>query len=83
MRLKSVKLRRCIVPGRRRKLRPVELIPAGGMDRALLEELGQALQAELGMQWSIGDALPLCEEWRERESGLYRSIHLIHALMDR
>ena len=83
MRLKSVKLRRRIVPGRRRKLRPIELIAAGGVEPALLDELGEALQAELGMQWSIGDALSLCEEWRETESGLYRSIHLIHALMDR
>ncbi|HEX5869231.1 MAG TPA: hypothetical protein VFY65_02380 [Longimicrobium sp.] len=83
MRLKRVKLRRRVIPRRRRKLRPVELIPAGGVDRALLEELGRALQAELGVQWSIGDALPLDEAWRETEGGLYRSIHLMHALMDR
>lgn len=83
MRVKPVKLRRRIVPRRRRKLRPIELIPAGGTDRALLDELGRGLQAELGVQWSVGDALPLEPEWRETESGLYRSIHLIHALMDR
>jgi archaemetzincin len=83
VRLKSIKPRRRIVPRRRRKLRPIELIPAGGVDHALLRELGEALRAELGVQWSIGDALPLRDEWRETESGLYRSIHLIHALMDR
>lgn len=83
MRVKPVRLRRRIGPRRRRKLRPVELIPAGGVDRALLDELGQGLEEELGVQWSVGDALPLDAEWRETESGLYRSIHLIHALMDR
>jgi predicted Zn-dependent protease len=83
VRLKRVTLRRRIVPRRRRKLRPIELIPAGGVDRGLLDDVGHALQAELGVQWWIGDALPLREEWREAESGLYRSIHLIHALMDR
>jgi archaemetzincin len=71
------------VPKRRRRLRPIELVPAGGVDRALLDDVGQALQAELGVQWWVGDVLPLREEWRETESGLYRSIHLIHALLDR
>lgn len=83
MRLKPVKLRRHIGRRRRRRLRPIELIPAGSIDRKLLDDLGYALEVELGMQWSIGDALPLDEEWRETEGGLYRSIHLIHALMDR
>lgn len=80
---KPLKLRRRIRPRRRRRLRPIELIPAGNVDRPLLDDLGSALAAELGVQWSIGDALPLREAWRETESGLYRSIHLIHALMDR
>ncbi|MBW3569732.1 MAG: hypothetical protein KY467_01385 [Gemmatimonadetes bacterium] len=53
------------------------------MDRALLDALGRDLQGELGVQWWVGDALPLRDEWRETESGLYRSIHLIHALMER
>lgn len=75
-------LRRRILPRRRRRLRPVELIPAGGADRALLEGLGRDLQAELGVQWCIGDAMDLRDEWRDAESGHYRSIHLIHALMD-
>lgn len=83
MRLKPARLRRRIVRRRRRKLRPIELVPAGGVDRALLEDLGGALAAELGVQWSLGDALPMDESWRETDSGLYRSIHLIHALMDR
>jgi archaemetzincin len=75
--------RRRIIPRRRRGLRPVELVPAGEVDGALLETLGGDLQAALGVQWCVGDALRLPEEWRETESGLYRSIHLMHALMDR
>ncbi len=75
-------LRRRLLRLRRRKLRPVMLIPAGGVDRALLETLGGDLKAELGVQWCIGDALPLRDEWLDAESGLYRSIHLIHTLMD-
>lgn len=61
----------------------MELIPAGEVDPALLETLGDGLRRALGVQWCVGDALPLREEWMETESGLYRSIHLIHALMDR
>ncbi len=68
---------------RRRTLRPVELIPAGDVDPALLGELGRELEAALGVQWSVGDVLPLREEWRDAESGLFRSVYLIHALMDR
>jgi archaemetzincin len=83
VRVKRPRLRRRIVPRRRRTLRPVELVPAGGVDGALLEDLGGALAAELGVQWWVGDALPLDDAWRETDSGLYRSIHLIHALMDR
>jgi archaemetzincin len=83
VRLKRPKLRRRVVPRRRRKLRPIELVPCGGVDRALLDDLGRALATEFGVQWSVGDALPLDEGWRETDSGLYRSIHLMHALMDR
>lgn len=67
----------------RRRLRPIELIPAGEVDPALLDQLGRDLERTLGMQWTIGDALPLHPEWRDAESGHYRSIYLIHALMDR
>lgn len=81
MRLKRIRLRRHIQ--RRRKLRPIELIAAGGVHRGLLRTLGHDLRAALGVQWWVGDELPLREEWMETESGLYRSIHLIHALMDR
>ncbi|HEX2077136.1 MAG TPA: matrixin family metalloprotease [Longimicrobium sp.] len=80
---KLVELRRRIVPRRRRKLRPVELVPAGEVHAALLHALGGDLAAALGVQWSAGDALPLREEWRDAESGLYRSVYLIHALMNR
>jgi len=83
VRLKPVQPRRRLIPRRRRKLRPVELIAAGAVDAALLEALGRGLEAEMGVQWSLGDAMPLREEWMETESGLYRSIHLMHALMDR
>lgn len=82
VRLRPVRLKR-VLPRRRRGLHPVELVPAGAVDDALLRMLGADLRAELGVQWWVGDALPLLEEWRETESGLYRSIHLIHALMDR
>lgn len=68
---------------RRKRLRPVELIPAGAVDPSLLAALGRDLESALGMQWSIGEALPLRDEWRDAESGLFRSVHLIHALMDR
>lgn len=61
----------------------MELIPAGDVDAALLHALGDDLAAALGVQWSVGDALPLREEWRDAESGLFRSVCLIHALMDR
>jgi predicted Zn-dependent protease len=81
--MKLAKPLRRVLPRRRRRLRPVELIPAGEVDGALLETLGGDLQNALGVQWCVGDALPLREEWRETESGLYRSIHLMHALMDR
>lgn len=83
MRLKAIKLPRRIIPRRRRTLRPVELVAAGAVDRALLDGLGRGLRAELGVQWSVGDPMPLRGEWRETEGGLYLSIHLIHALMDR
>ena len=79
----SPKPRRRIGPRRRATLPPVELIPAGEVDAALLDQLGRDLQGALGVQWTIGDALPLREEWKDAQSGLYRSIYLIHALMDR
>ncbi|HEV3050939.1 MAG TPA: matrixin family metalloprotease [Longimicrobium sp.] len=78
-----LKRRRRLIPQRRRSLRPLDLIPAGEVDAGLLKTLGDDLQNALGVQWCVGDALPLREEWRETESGLYRSIHLMHALMDR
>jgi archaemetzincin len=82
MRPRRSHVRRRLLPRRRRKLRPVMLIPAGAVDRALLETLGHDLEAGLGVQWCIGDALPLRDEWLDAESGMYRSIHLIHTLMD-
>lgn len=78
-----LRLPRRVIPKRRHRPRPIELIAAGEVDRALLDDLGRGLHQALGMQWWVGDELPLREEWRETESGHYRSIHLIHALMDR
>lgn len=71
------------IPRRKGRLRPVQLVAAGEVDAALLETLGRDLEARLGMQWSIGEPLELRGEWRDGESGLYRSVHLMHALMDR
>jgi archaemetzincin len=82
VRLKRLQRLRRALPRRRHGLRPVELVPAGAVDAALLRALGEDLSEALGVQWCVGDALPLREEWRETEDGLYRSIHLIHALMD-
>lgn len=76
------RLRRAL-PRRRRGFRPVELVPAGEVDSSLLRTLGADLQAALGVQWRVGEAMPLRGEWRETEGGHYRSIHLMHALMDR
>jgi archaemetzincin len=67
---------------RRRKPPPVlELIPAGALDDGLLRTLGADLQAALGLQWRIGEAVPLRAEWRDAETGLYRSVYLMHVLM--
>ena len=60
----------------------MELIAAGAVDGALLRALGDDLRAELGVQWSVGDALPLRDEWRDAETGMFRSIYLMHTLMD-
>ena len=37
----------------------MELIPAGDVDGAVLATLGDDLQNALGVQWCVGDALPL------------------------
>jgi predicted Zn-dependent protease len=67
---------------RRRKPPPVlELIAAGEVEDALLRTLGADVEARLGLQWRMGDPLPLRDEWRDGETGLYRSIFLMHALM--
>lgn len=67
---------------RRRKPPPVlELIPAGEVDDGLLRTLGADLQASLGLQWRRGDEVPLRGEWMDAETGLYRSVFLMHALM--
>jgi archaemetzincin len=67
---------------RRRKPPPVlEIIPAGPVDAGLLHTLGEDVRAALGLQWRMGDPVPLCDEWLDAEAGLYRSVYLMHALM--
>ncbi|HST59088.1 MAG TPA: matrixin family metalloprotease, partial [Longimicrobium sp.] len=69
---------------RRRKPPPLlEIVPAGAVDGALLRTLGADLEAALGLQWHVAPAVPLDEAWRDPATGLYRSIYLMHALIDR
>jgi hypothetical protein len=73
---------------RRRRPRPrprpeLELVPAGDADPGLISTLGNQLAARLGVQWHLGQAMPLRPEWRDAESGLYPSVHLMHALIAR
>lgn len=53
----------------------------GAVDDALLHALGADVQAALGVQWRVGDTMPLRDDWRDPETGLYRSVHLMHALI--
>ena len=78
-----MKLRSRIDPGQTQQPPPVELVPAGDVEPALLDALGADLERGLGVQWSVGDALALRGEWVDAESGLYHSIHLMHALLER
>lgn len=67
---------------RRRTPPPVlEVVPAGPVEDGLLRMLGADVQAALGLQWWMGDPVPLHDEWIDAESGLYRSVHLMHALI--
>ncbi len=69
---------------RRRKPPPVlEIVPAGAVDGALLRTLGADLQAALGLQWHVAPAVPLHDAWMDPATRLYRSVHLMHALIDR
>ena len=68
----------------RRKPPPVlEIVAAGAVDDGLLRTLGGDVQASLGMQWRLGEALPLSDGWMDAETGLYRSVYLMHALIAR
>ena len=67
---------------RRRTPPPVlEIVPAGEVDDALLRGLGADVEAALGVQWRMGEPVPLRDEWRDPRTGLYRSVHLMHALI--
>jgi archaemetzincin len=69
---------------RRRKPPPVlEIVPAGEVDEGLLRTLGADVESRLGMQWRMGDGLPLSDGWMDPETGLYRSVFLMHALLAR
>ncbi|HEX6039805.1 hypothetical protein [Longimicrobium sp.] len=67
---------------RRRTPPPVlEIVPAGEVDDALLHTLGDDVRAALGLQWRMGERTPLRDEWMDPRTGLYRSVHLMHALI--
>lgn len=69
---------------RRRRPPPVlEIVPAGEVDEGLLRTLGADVEAHLGLQWRAGDGVPLCDEWMDPDTGLYRSVFLMHALIAR
>lgn len=69
---------------RRRRPPPVlEIVPAGAVDDALLRALGADLESALGVQWRMGDPLPLHDAWRDEATGLYRSVFLMHDLIAR
>ena len=72
------------MPRRRRNVpSEIELVAAGEVAPALIHALGADLERSAGMQWRLGEPMPLREEWRDAESGLYRSVHLMHALIAR
>lgn len=67
---------------RRRTPPPVlDLVSAGALDDGLLRTLGADLGAHLGLQWRVGEPVELRDEWRDGETGLYRSVFLMHALI--
>jgi archaemetzincin len=59
----------------------VEIVPAGEVDDGLLRTLGADLQAAAGLQWMLGDPHPLDDGWVDPETGLYRSVYLMHELI--
>jgi archaemetzincin len=59
----------------------LEIVPVGAVDRGLLRTLGADVQAALGVQWHVGEAMPLHDAWMDAETGLCRSVHLMHALI--
>ncbi|MBB4634110.1 archaemetzincin [Longimicrobium terrae] len=59
---------------------PVHLIPAGAVDVELLHTLGADLEARAGLQWCIGDPLPLLLDWQQ-DGGMYASSALLDALI--
>jgi archaemetzincin len=60
----------------------LHLVPAGTVEHGLLRTLGADLQAHLGLQWRIGERVDLADGWMDPETGLYRSVFLMHALIE-
>lgn len=54
----------------------------GEVDDGLLRVLGADVGAALGLQWRMGARMPMRGEWMDPGTGLYRSVHLLHALID-
>lgn len=61
----------------------LELVPAGEVADDVIPTLGRDLEAAAGLQWHRGEPLALDADARRPDSGLYPSILLMHALMDR
>jgi archaemetzincin len=68
---------------RRQTPRPVQLIPIGIVSETLLRTLGADLYAAAEMQCSVGEAMPLVDEWRDAGSEMYRSGEIMQALIAR
>ncbi|HEX8391874.1 MAG TPA: hypothetical protein VF665_05880 [Longimicrobium sp.] len=58
----------------------MHLIPAGPVDDGLLRALGADLEARAGLQWCVGEPMPLDPDWRT-QAGMYPSSALIDALI--
>ncbi len=62
--------------------RRLELVSAGGASRDLLRWLGDRLERLLPVEPTLGDPLPLADQWRDGE-GAYRSGAVVDALLVR
>ena len=53
----------------------------GAADDGLLRALGADIREAMGLQWRLGARMPLHDSWMDPETGLCRSVHLMHALI--